>query len=357
MGVLETTFCPVCGKPYDVSLGECPVCARNRAAEQAKQAKQAAAQPRKGRKGGKKNKRIQARPPMVSRNEPEEATVLMDAEAIRRAEEEARRMAGNRAQPTASVSKPAQPADPAANAETIRFQPTESKSNPLEVTEAETIRFQPTKTGAAQTNTAQPAETSREPVVPPAQEYEEYEAYETPGVNKKLLGAVAALVVVLFLIVAGIGKALTGGTTSGSGGTAVPAATSVTEPEEKHEHKKKEKKDDSKQESDADSKQETDPADEPKKGDSSADVSTPAADEPTPAEQPDNGDNSSGKTDSGDKSDDAGKTDGGNTGENKDQGGQTAEDGDAGKQSGDNADTANTANAEEEVLEEQSAAV
>lgn len=351
MGVLETTFCPVCGKPYDVSLGECPVCARKRAAEQAKQARQAAAQPRKGRKSGKRNKRIQARPPMVSRNEPEEATVLMDAEAIRRAEEEARRMAGNRAQPTASGSKPIQSADPVANAETIRFQPTEGKSNPTEATDAETIRFQPTKTDAAQTNTAQPAETSREPVVPPAQEYEEYEEYEKPGVNKKLLGAVAALVVVLFLIVAGIGKALTGGTTSGSGGTAVPAATSVTETEEKHEHKKKEKTEEPKQESDADSKQETDPADEPKKGDSSADVSTPAADEPTP-EQPDSADNSGGKTDSGDKSGDSGKTDGGNTGDNKDQGGQTAEGGD-----GDNADTANTANAEEEVLEEQSAAV
>lgn len=28
--MLKTTFCPDCGKPYDVSLGECPVCARRR---------------------------------------------------------------------------------------------------------------------------------------------------------------------------------------------------------------------------------------------------------------------------------------------------------------------------------------
>ena len=29
-----TTFCPKCHRPYDVSLGECPVCSRKAAAEQ-----------------------------------------------------------------------------------------------------------------------------------------------------------------------------------------------------------------------------------------------------------------------------------------------------------------------------------
>ena len=36
-----TTFCPICHRPYDVSLGECPVCSRQAEAEQ---------QNRKGRK-------------------------------------------------------------------------------------------------------------------------------------------------------------------------------------------------------------------------------------------------------------------------------------------------------------------
>ena len=29
-----TTFCPKCHRPYDESLGECPVCSRKTAAEQ-----------------------------------------------------------------------------------------------------------------------------------------------------------------------------------------------------------------------------------------------------------------------------------------------------------------------------------
>lgn len=85
--MLKTTFCPNCGKPYDVSLGECPVCARQRA--------------EKGTVGDKSHKHITLKKKtikdkvreMIPVSEPEEPTVLMNAEEIAAAQAEAKRMA------------------------------------------------------------------------------------------------------------------------------------------------------------------------------------------------------------------------------------------------------------------------
>jgi hypothetical protein len=176
--MLETTFCPNCGKPYDVSLGECPVCARRRAAEEAKRNAQA-----KARKGAKKNKKgkPQKPKPVLPTREVDEPTVAMDAEAIRRAEEEARVMAGQRAQ---------------------------QQNGPAE-----------------QTAPVQPAPTAPEEMEPETGE---------EGINKKLLIAVIAAALVLVLIVAGIGRTLSSNTAFRHGqDNPTTAATSVEEKEEK----------------------------------------------------------------------------------------------------------------------------
>ena len=174
--MLETTFCPNCGKPYDVSLGECPVCARRRAAEEAKRNAQA-----KARKGAKKNKKgkPQKPKPVLPAREVDEPTVPMDTEAIRRAEEEARVMAGQRAQQNVS---------------------------------------------AEQTAPVQPEPAATEEVEPETGE---------EGINKKLLIAVIGAALVLVLIVVGIGRTLSSNTAFRHGqDNPTTAATSVEEKEE-----------------------------------------------------------------------------------------------------------------------------
>lgn len=85
--MLKTTFCPNCGKPYDVSLGECPVCARQRAEE-------GAAADKSSKRITPKRKSIKDRVrAVIPVSEPEEPTVLMDAEAIAAAQAAAKRMA------------------------------------------------------------------------------------------------------------------------------------------------------------------------------------------------------------------------------------------------------------------------
>ena len=155
--MLETTFCPNCGKPYDVSLGECPVCARRRAAEEAKRSAQG-----KARKGAKKIKKGKPQKPksVLPAREVDEPTVPMDTEAIRRAEEEARAMAGQRTQQTDSADQ----------------------------------------AGPVQPEPAAPGEMEQ--------------GSEEEGVNKKLVIAVIGAALVLLLVIVGIGRALGGNTVS-----------------------------------------------------------------------------------------------------------------------------------------------
>ena len=188
--MLETTFCPVCGKPYDVSLGECPVCARKRAAEEAKRS--TSYQKKKGRAAGKKTKRINVSQKVktaIPVGETEEPTVQMDADAIRRAEDHARKMAGGRSDTPVREAVPQRTAEP---------------------------------------------------------------AVEEGSVDKRLVLAVISALLVLVLIVFGIGNVLINGAGSGGrSGETQPAAASVTE-EKKEEPEKDQKKDEQKNQTEED---------------------------------------------------------------------------------------------------------
>jgi hypothetical protein len=221
--MLETTFCPNCGKPYDVSLGECPVCARRRAAEEAKRSAQG-----KARKGAKKIKKGKPQKPksVLPAREVDEPTVPMDTEAIRRAEEEARAMAGQRTQQTDSADQ----------------------------------------AGPVQPEPAAPGEMEQ--------------GSEEEGVNKKLVIAVIGAALVLLLVIVGIGRAL-GGNTVSRHSQENPAASAPAE--EEKEQPQEEPAEEEPEEKQKKEKEEEEPEEKPQQP---SEEETPEKPEETPAEEP-----------------------------------------------------------------------
>jgi hypothetical protein len=221
--VLETTFCPECGKPYDISLGECPVCARKRAAAEAKRTVQ-------GKKGGRKNKKMapKQKQSILPRREAEEDTAPLDTAAIRRAEEEARAMSGQ-------------------------------------------------------------SPAKKQPAPEPAEEEQ--------GPDKRLIGAIIALTLVLVFIIAGVSSTLSGGSVFKHSGenTAVVSApaeeeTKEQQPQETSEAPKEtqaptqeEKVPAEEQEDEPEEEPEDEPAEEPKDLDSGDE---PQPEETQPSETP-----------------------------------------------------------------------
>lgn len=88
--MLQTTFCKDCGKVYDASLPECPVCARKRAEEQAV---------RSGAKQPEPRRMTVAERVRSAVNPPEEATIVLSPEEIAAAAEAARQQAAPVTQP------------------------------------------------------------------------------------------------------------------------------------------------------------------------------------------------------------------------------------------------------------------
>jgi hypothetical protein len=223
--MLETTFCPNCGKPYDVSLGECPVCARRRAAEEAKRSAQG-----KARKGAKKIKKGKPQKPksVLPAREVDEPTVPMDTEAIRRAEEEARAMAGQRTQQTDSADQ----------------------------------------AGPVQPEPAAPGEMEQ--------------GSEEEGVNKKLVIAVIGAALVLLLVIVGIGRALGGNTVSRHSQENPAASAPAEEEKEQPQEEPAEEEPEEKQKKEKE-KEEEEPEEKPQQP---SEEETPEKPEETPAEEP-----------------------------------------------------------------------
>lgn len=223
--MLETTFCPNCGKPYDVSLGECPVCARRRAAEEAKRSAQG-----KARKGAKKIKKGKPQKPksVLPAREVDEPTVPMDTEAIRRAEEEARAMAGQRTQQTDSADQ----------------------------------------AGPVQPEPAAPGEMEQ--------------GSEEEGVNKKLVIAVIGAALVLLLVIVGIGRALGGNTVSRHSQENPAASAPAEEEKEQPQEEPAEEEPEEKQKKEKEEEEE-EPEEKPQQP---SEEETPEKPEETPAEEP-----------------------------------------------------------------------
>ena len=223
--MLETTFCPNCGRPYDVSLGECPVCARRRAAEEAKRSAQG-----KARKGAKKIKKGKPQKPksVLPAREVDEPTVPMDTEAIRRAEEEARAMAGQRTQQTDSADQ----------------------------------------AGPVQPEPAAPGEMEQ--------------GSEEEGVNKKLVIAVIGAALVLLLVIVGIGRALGGNTVSRHSQENPAASAPAEEEKEQPQEEPAEEEPEEKQKKEKEEEEE-EPEEKPQQP---SEEETPEKPEETPAEEP-----------------------------------------------------------------------
>lgn len=102
--MLKTTFCKSCGKVYDSSLPDCPVCARRRAEEQALRAAGIAPEP----------KRMTVAEKVRALAETDDATMVMSAEEIAAAAEAARQQAAPvtpvTQQPETTAVQPPRPA-------------------------------------------------------------------------------------------------------------------------------------------------------------------------------------------------------------------------------------------------------